>query len=715
MTDDLMPGTPKPAPRRFRRLRIGALIGLGAVAAGLAFLPALLETGPARAWIVARINDRLAPGRVGIEAFDFSWTGPTRIRRLRLFEPGGEVVVEADSARLDRSLWSLIRRPNAPSTLVLENARFDIERDVDGEVDLLNAVARLFEGDPRTKPATRIEALDAEFHIVTSELEPIDGRGELVLDFPPHGEPLTWQLGLRELTPDMPATLGIDGSRERPVPGHDGPLRFAVTLSAGRWPLGLHVGGRTVTLQMDGHQNVGFDPQFGGYRTDGNLDLRELVGPGLEGLPDLRIESSYEVADLEAGSEQPHVLRVIAYTNSPVTAESLIPGFHLGLTADHDPGADRIVIREATIRSGEQTLEVAGQASGLKTDAPAFEVSATTMLHGDWLDRIVTRALGLETRIEGERIDAQLSGPLEASARIAPLEHWTLAARLSADGLDALGLTTGPFEIAARTEGGEIRLAPIETTLNNGRVRLLPRLIREGDGRFSLGLEEGSAIDGAEVNEQLSREVLAFAVPVLERATHPTGRVSTLIERATIPIGPGSEGRSPDVRATIVFDQVEFGPGPLARSILGVINREDATLRLDQPVVAWIADRRVRTEGFAIPIGNVTAFELEGSVGFDRSLDLVARLPITREMLGNVPIVSDLFGDLAIEVPIGGELGDAKLDKIAFNEQLRGLAAELARRGSRGGLNGVFDLLGRIRDRRIERRESMRPGPDSPR
>ncbi len=711
MTDDLSPEIPKNS-RRGRR-RVWLMLGVlgGVVGALIVFLPSILETRVARSMIQTRLDARLAPGRVVIEGFNFSWSQPTGLRNLQLQDPRGHVVLESGKARLDRGLWSLITESDRSTTLVLEEAEIAITRGAKGEVDLLQAVAKLFEGDPRIKPGVRIEAPNARFRFTTPELAPIDARADIVLDFPVHGEPWTWELQLRDLG-DATRRCFIEGYRGRPVPGDLNPPPFLVTLRPEGWPLAGRVGARDFSFQLNGHQNIGFDQRSGGWRTDGGLELSGIDIDDLPGLPNTMIELSYEPLLVDGTPDGPHRLSLKASTTSPLPEGIPLGGLHLEVVAEHDPATDLLVVRDGRIFSGEQVIEARGQVTALSTNSPHLEFSAASSIQGDWLDRMVSRAIGLETKLEGERIDAQLAGIVDPAARADPLSHLSLVARLSVDSAEALGLRAGAMELVARNESGRLVLAPIETTLNNGLVRVLPEVLRDDEGEWVLRLSEGSAIDGAEVNEQLSSEVLAFAVPVLERATHPTGRVSALVNRAEIPIGPGSAGRSPEVEATIVFDQVEFGPGPMAASILALIGREDATLRLDQPVVALIADRRVQTKGFAIPIGNATAFELEGSVGFDRSLDLTARLPITRRMLGNVPIVSDIFGDLAIEVPIGGELGNAKLDKLAFNEQLRGFAAELAERGASGGLKGVFNLLDRLRERRIQRRESMRPGTE---
>lgn len=695
---------------RWRRWVIGGIVvGKLLLALAIGLLPNLLETSIARTVILQQADRHLAPGRLEVERFDFAWTKPTRMSGFRLLDPSGEPTITSETAWLDQSLWNLLSGPKRRKLLRLDRAELDIRRAEDGEINLLAAIEALFEGDPRTKPGVWIVMDEARLRFDTPELEPIEAIAKIGLDFPPRGKPLVWNVALKGAGREG-STLRSRGHRDRPLPGQTGPCGLDFEVSLADWPVVLSGGGGGRSARASGNLSASFGPEAG-WVTKGEVALEDLALSSTASVPSLRINWQAPGGESEDGA-RPVTIEVLA---SSVEDWIGVAGpVALKVDAIYEPNAARLIVRDGTVSGGGQRVEIRGQATALDTPAPLVEFSGLAPLRGEMLDRLFSEALGTAMVVEGERIEAQVSGRLDAEARADPLGRLDVAGRLSMVSGSAVGLNVGPMAVALTGRGGQFAIAPIETTLNNGRVRLVPDLARGEDGVWILKLREGSLIENAEINEDLSTQVLAFAVPVLERATHPTGLVSASVRRAEIPVGPGSEGRSPDVEATIVFDDVAFGPGPLADSILKLLNKEDATMRLDQPVLAVIADRRVHTRGLAIPIANVTAFELEGSVGFDRTLDLVARLPLTRQMMGNVPIVSDIFGGLNVEVPIGGDLSKPKLDKVAFNDQLREFGRELANRGISGGLNGVFNLLDRIRERRMERRESLRPTDGRP-
>jgi translocation and assembly module TamB len=105
-----------------------------------------------------------------------------------------------------------------------------------------------------------------------------------------------------------------------------------------------------------------------------------------------------------------------------------------------------------------------------------------------------------------------------------------------------------------------------------------------------------------------------------------------------------------------------------------------------------IANGKVETKGLALPIGKVTEIALEGSVGFDRVLDLRAILPVTSAMLGNT-VLGDIVEGTRITVPIGGTLSKPKIDRDAFRLALKDTGRDLLERGL---TRGAFELLNRM-------------------
>ena len=196
------------------------------------------------------------------------------------------------------------------------------------------------------------------------------------------------------------------------------------------------------------------------------------------------------------------------------------------------------------------------------------------------------------------------------------------------------------------------------------------------------------------MNEEVSRRVLSYAAPVLDQTTRASGRVSVAIDEAVLPIG-GDRTRKANVTGKVVFQEVEFAPSPMTREVIAMVapRKEPGIVRLDQPVLLTIADGRVNQRGLAIPIGELTRIEIDGWVDFDKNLGLMATVPVTPAMFGNNPLLGEIVAGTKVRIPIGGTLAAPKLDKAAFNDELKDLGKTLLVRGA--GV-GAIELLGRL-------------------
>jgi translocation and assembly module TamB len=375
----------------------------------------------------------------------------------------------------------------------------------------------------------------------------------------------------------------------------------------------------------------------------------------------------------------------------------------LDVAGSYREDSDELTLTELRLGSELAALE----ASGLVRDVRGRRVADLSgEFRPDWekLTQRLAARVEPNARIEGGPRPFHLRGPLDLAADD-PLAELDAEFGFDLTTLDVYGMRVGATPIVARLDDGRVAFEPIRTTLNDGALRLDPEIVRDEAGAWTFRLAPGSAVEGAEVNDEVSRRVLSYVAPVLDRATRVHGRVSAELTRAEVPLGPGA-GEKAEVEGRVVFDAVEFAPGPLAVTIMGLIGREARTLYLDEPVLLTVADGRVHQRGLAVPVGNLTRIELAGSVGFDKSLDLVAGLPITRQMVLNNPLLGDVVEGTRISVPIGGTLADPEVDREAFQTAMRDLGKDLL---TRGAARGAAELLFRLAQPRDPDRPRMTP------
>jgi translocation and assembly module TamB len=202
-----------------------------------------------------------------------------------------------------------------------------------------------------------------------------------------------------------------------------------------------------------------------------------------------------------------------------------------------------------------------------------------------------------------------------------------------------------------------------------------------------------SGLQDAVVNDEVSHRVLMFAAPVLDRATRVQGRISLTLNDAFFPISARPEAQA-RVDGDMLFDSVEFMPGPLAEQLLSVFRLEQRPLLvLRDPISIRILGRRIYQEGLVIPVAKVAVIGLDGWVDFDQNLDLVARFAMIPPRR-NIPVLSQVLENTQIQVPITGTLKNPKLNAEAIKDRFKDMGTNLLETMMEVGANGLNRVLG---------------------
>ncbi|MBV8229393.1 MAG: hypothetical protein JO329_05355, partial [Planctomycetaceae bacterium] len=287
----------------------------------------------------------------------------------------------------------------------------------------------------------------------------------------------------------------------------------------------------------------------------------------------------------------------------------------------------------------------------------------------------------------------RIKGPISGGAAAEILKGLDAELGIDLAEAQAFGMRVGPAPIVVRCGGGRVAIDPIATTLNGGRVALKPEIVLDDPKGMALRLASGSTIEGAEINQEVSRRVLSFVVPALNDAAQVRGHLSVAIDRAEFPIG-GSDGRSSNVAGRVDFQDVVFEPGPSAAPLLSLAGKgQTPALRLHQPVELTVADGRVTQSGLVIPLGGSSRLELGGSVGFDETLALRAVVPVSGATLGDQAKLGQDLDGTRIVVPIGGTIAKPTIDARALRLALQELSKTVLKREVTRDASEVLDRI----------------------
>ena len=278
------------------------------------------------------------------------------------------------------------------------------------------------------------------------------------------------------------------------------------------------------------------------------------------------------------------------------------------------------------------------------------------------------------------------------------------------DALDVFGMRLGATALVVRADHGQMTVDPIDTRLNDGIVHLEPEWIQDPEGSFRLKLGPASRLENAIINDEVSHRVLSYVAPVLDGATRVQGRVSVKRVDAEFPLFATTA--SPlRVEGDVLFDDVRFLPGPLADDLMGLFPNSDSTrplLALRDPISVRIAEGKVHQRGLKIPLGKVGTAALEGSVDFQKNLDLVARFSVNPPG-PDMPVLSMIFRIARFELPIHGTLDDPRIDVEGMKERLASMGSDVLDNSVVAGAGGLLRFLDQVSARRQARKSA--PGP----
>jgi len=378
--------------------------------------------------------------------------------------------------------------------------------------------------------------------------------------------------------------------------------------------------------------------------------------------PDLTMGSA------EGGERSAYGPAVIAMHTETTTAFDQIQFPSLAMAVRH---ASMQAKGELSTRDGRLFAELAG------TLQPNWAV----------IDPMMAEAIEPGAKVRFKPRAFHVRGPLSTEAAGGIIQE--LEANVAFDNFEAVafGLQVAPTPVVLKLSKGVGVFDPIQTTINNGPTLLNASLDTDKAGVMRFRLAPGSEIKGAEINDEVSRSLLSYIAPMLHDATRVTGKVTVLVNQADYPLN-GDESTHSSLVGRVEFDDVNFAPGKLGSELLAVTGQGASGLKLDQPIELTVADGRVNQKGLSIPVGRDAKLEVEGSVGFDQTIAMRARVPLSQGMLGNSREATELLEGLKVGLPIGGTLSRPTIDRRGVQVGLRDAGREVLRRGANDLLKG---------------------------
>lgn len=667
--------TERPAqkPRRRRTWLIWSMAVAGLIACvtiGAAiFLPKLLETPFGTQRILEAAAPLLSPGKVTVDRFEFAWNSPVVMKGFRLIDEDGSSVIESEQVQLSRTLWQLIRDPNDLGTLSFRNASMNIRREADGKINLIRSLGKLIE--PKAEKDFAIVIDDSKLSVHSPELpEPfVSHDADVRIDLPKAPKPLGFSLtasglGARKVKFALSARGQIQRWTDKSVD---------IVAEFDRWPFVGSGMGLAATAWVTGRVHVTEGPET--YRL----------------VPDVRADLQWQDAD-----DLPKIL-------------TAVDRFRLfsDIRASIKPTVN-ITLKDTALNLPGVALSLNGSATDIAGDAAKVDLGGAVKVDPAKIGELLAKSDMEKVQFAMTPVQFSASGPIDKKA-LNKLQA-SMATRVSNIDLD--GVRVGDLVLDMKWDAGKVLIAPIDTTVNEGRLYVEPVVEMTDDGmpaRIKLG--PNTALTRLALSPLISEKVMVYPAPALASATKVDGFVSARITDGVIPITDRNTELS--LKGDMAFEDVRFGPGPWLLNLTQSVGLPPPpTFSLDRPIDFEIIKDRVIQHGLSVPIGQLTRLDFSGSVTFDQQLDLVVEVPVTPTLLQNVSLFRSFLGTEVFKIPIRGSIGTPEVDQSAFDANMKQLGENLKNRAVDTSLDMLFNgILGGRVPRFIPGSERNAPPP----
>lgn len=374
----------------------------------------------------------------------------------------------------------------------------------------------------------------------------------------------------------------------------------------------------------------------------------------------------------------------------------------INLVSEFEVGSDfdSIKFNKLAARSGSVDLDATGTLNDLSG-------SLTADLQGSWqpnyqkVNSLLAAYTSGMVAFEGNAVQPiRIKGPLlvgatESNAYVS--DQLSVQTVIGWDRGQLLGLPIGKSEMNVDLSQQVASMNAAGIPLSGGVANLQPQLDMRSN-KLVLYHGESRVLDNVQITPQVCEDCLKFVAPWLAQTTNAQGTFSADLMGVNMPI---DDPAKVSARGSLAMKDVVFAAGPAAKQLLDTVSQIQAILKPEsnKEVKTWL---RVEQQTIPIAIDNGRVFhdgikfshkELEirtsGSVGFDQTLNLVAKIPIVDEWIAGKSYLAGLKGQ-SLSIPITGTVMKPVVDQRA----LQNLSANLVKNAASNAIgNAVTEKL----------------------
>jgi hypothetical protein len=267
-----------------------------------------------------------------------------------------------------------------------------------------------------------------------------------------------------------------------------------------------------------------------------------------------------------------------------------------------------------------------------------------------------------------------------------PLKHLNFSGAVYIGAVEAYGMKLSPNDVPVRVAGAAVG-AKLESPANGGQLDFQPTVDMRKEPYILSFKENTDLLKDVQISQGLIDGFLAAIHPLFKDAVIPDGLLGLSMKHFSWPLSEKHRNRA-TFAGTLKLNGVKLNSTPFMADLLNMIGIRERQLSLvDQDIAFEARDGRIalspmtlEAEGYLLTI--------QGSIGFDSTLDFIARIPVTEKIIGKDAY--QFLQGTTIKVPISGTAAKPRIDQSAFQQASNDLMQQALRKNLE---KGAQDLL----------------------
>ena len=267
-----------------------------------------------------------------------------------------------------------------------------------------------------------------------------------------------------------------------------------------------------------------------------------------------------------------------------------------------------------------------------------------------------------------------------------PLKHLNFSGVVHVTAIEAYGLKLTPNDVPVRVAGAAAG-AKLESPANGGQLDFQPTVDLSKDPYVLSFKENIDLLKDVQVTQGLIDGLLAAIHPQFKDAVVPDGLLGLNMKHFSWPLSDKERNRA-TFAGTLKLKGVRLNSTPFMADLLNMMGIRERQLSLaDQDIDFEAKDGRIALSPMTLEAEGYQ-LKMHGSIGFDDTLDFIARIPVTEKMVGKDAY--QFLQGTTIKVPVRGTASEPRVDETAFQQATGDLMQQALRKNLE---KGAQDLL----------------------